>query len=55
MFKPGTVAIDGPGAVEKNAVGSLLAKGLGYRFVDTGAMYRALTWRALQLGIEARR
>ena len=47
-----TIAIDGPGAVGKNVVGSLLAKKLGYRFLDTGAMYRALTWQALQLGID---
>lgn len=52
MFTPKTVAIDGPSAVGKNAVGSLLAKRLGYRFVDTGAMYRALTWKAIQLGID---
>ena len=52
MFKPKTVAIDGPGAVGKNAVGSMLAKRFGYRFVDTGAMYRALTWQAIQLGID---
>src|SRR3989304_1462152 len=46
------IAIDGPGAVGKNVIGSLLAKRLGYRFLDTGAMYRALTWQALQLGID---
>ena len=52
MHRPRTVAIDGPVAAGKNAVGSLLAERLGYRFIDTGAMYRALTWHALQRGIE---
>jgi cytidylate kinase len=52
MPNPATIAIDGPGAVGKNAIGSLLAQRLGYRFLDTGAMYRALTWLALELGID---
>jgi cytidylate kinase len=52
MPKPATIAIDGPVAVGKSAIGSLLARRLGYRFVDTGAMYRALTWLALELGID---
>ncbi|MEE8470365.1 MAG: (d)CMP kinase [Dehalococcoidia bacterium] len=52
MPKPMTIAIDGPGAVGKNTIGILLAKRLGHLFLDTGAMYRAMTWRALQLGID---
>jgi cytidylate kinase len=52
MPNPATIAIDGPGAVGKSAIGSLLAQRLGYRFLDTGAMYRALTWLALELGID---
>lgn len=48
---PQLIAIDGPGGVGKNTVGSLVAKRLGYRFIDTGAMYRALTWLALSRGI----
>ena len=47
MGIPLAIAIDGPGASGKNTVGLLLAQRLGYRFVDTGAMYRALTWLAL--------
>ncbi|MBI2854739.1 MAG: (d)CMP kinase [Chloroflexi bacterium] len=47
-----TIAIDGPVAVGKSSVGKSLAARLGYNFVDTGAMYRALTWKALQLGID---
>lgn len=52
MSKPATIAIDGPGAVGKNTIGILLARRLGYRFLDTGAMYRALTWHVLQCGID---
>ncbi|MFA5375739.1 MAG: (d)CMP kinase [Dehalococcoidia bacterium] len=52
MSKPSTIAIDGPAACGKTTVGRLLAKKLGYRFVDTGAMYRALTWEALRIGVD---
>jgi len=51
MLKPSTIAIDGPAACGKTTVGKLLARRLGYRFIDTGAMYRALTWEALRLGV----
>ena len=47
---PRTIAIDGPGASGKSAVGGLLARRLGYRFLDTGVMYRALTWLILEQG-----
>ena len=46
------IALDGPAASGKSAVGSAVARALGFRFVDTGAMYRALTWRALESGID---
>ena len=49
---PRTIAIDGPVASGKSAVGGLVAGRLGYRFLDTGAMYRALTWWALQNGVD---
>jgi cytidylate kinase len=52
MPKPSTIAIDGPAACGKTTVGRLLATKLGYRFVDTGAMYRALTWEALRLRVD---
>lgn len=52
MSKPSTIAIDGPVASGKSTVGRRLARRLGYRFVDTGAMYRALTWEAVRLGID---
>lgn len=45
------VAIDGPSGVGKSTVGRLLAKSLGYPFLDTGIMYRALTWLALEKGV----
>lgn len=45
------IAIDGPVASGKTSVGRSLARQLGYRFLDTGIMYRALTWLALEQGI----
>ena len=50
-MKPQLIAIDGPVAVGKSSVGSLLARRLGYIFFDTGTMYRAFTWKVLKLGI----
>jgi cytidylate kinase len=41
------VAIDGPAGAGKSTVARRLAERLGYRYLDTGAMYRALTWLAL--------
>ncbi|MFQ5988224.1 MAG: (d)CMP kinase [Dehalococcoidia bacterium] len=52
MPKPSLIAIDGPVASGKSTLGRLLSQRLGYRFVDTGAMYRALTWRAIKLNID---
>jgi len=52
MPKPSIIAIDGPVAAGKSTIGRLLAHRLGYRFVDTGAMYRALTWKAIRLNID---
>ena len=48
MPKSSVIAIDGPVAAGKSAVGALLAIRLGYRFIDTGAMYRAVTWAVLR-------
>ena len=50
-MKPQLIAIDGPVAVGKSSVGSLLARKLGYIFLDTGMLYRALTWKALKSGV----
>lgn len=48
---PPVIALDGPAASGKSAVGLALAARAGYRFFDTGAMYRAMTWVALRRGI----
>lgn len=45
------VAIDGPSGAGKSTAGRALARRLGYVFIDTGAMYRALAWRALEDGV----
>ena len=45
------VAIDGPAGAGKSTVARRLAERLGFRYLDTGAMYRALTWLALQRGV----
>ena len=49
---PSTIAIDGPAASGKNTVGMLLAHQLGCPFIDSGAMYRAVTLRAIADGID---
>jgi cytidylate kinase len=46
------IAIDGPSASGKSAAGSRVAARLGVPFVDTGSMYRALTWLALQADVD---
>ena len=46
------IAIDGPSGVGKGTVARVVADRLGLRHVDTGAMYRALAWRAQQLGVD---
>ena len=45
------VAIDGPAGAGKSSVARALAQRLGFHYLDTGAMYRALTWLALHEGI----
>ena len=46
------VAIDGPAGAGKSTVARRLAERLGFRYLDTGAMYRALTWLALERGYD---
>jgi len=46
------VAIDGPAGTGKSTVARALAERLGFRYLDTGAMYRALTWLAMQRGFD---
>lgn len=45
------IAIDGPSGVGKGTVARAIAAELGYRHVDSGAMYRAVGWKAIQQGI----
>jgi cytidylate kinase len=45
------VALDGPGSSGKSSVGAAAARELGYRFFDTGLLYRAITWLALDRGV----
>jgi cytidylate kinase len=50
--KSSIVTIDGPAGAGKSSVARGLATLLGFRFLDTGAMYRALTWAAMRRGVE---
>jgi len=45
------IAIDGPAAVGKSTMGKLIARELGYTYIDTGAIYRAITWKVLKNNI----
>jgi cytidylate kinase len=49
---PKIIAIDGPAASGKSTLGEKLARALGYLYFDTGVMYRAITWVALQQGVD---
>ena len=52
--KPGlVVAIDGPGSSGKSSVGAAAALEVGYRFCDTGLLYRAVTWLAIARNVSA--
>jgi cytidylate kinase len=45
------VALDGPGSSGKSSVGATAAREVGYRFCDTGLLYRAVTWLAEERGV----
>jgi len=45
------IAIDGPAGSGKSTIAKMIAKYLGFTYLDTGAMYRALTWKAMQTGV----
>ena len=47
------IAIDGPAGAGKSTVARQVALALGFTYIDTGAMYRAVAWRASQAGVEA--
>jgi cytidylate kinase len=51
MHRPGRIAIDGPAGAGKSTIGEQLARKLGYLYIDTGAMYRAVAWLALRKGV----
>lgn len=46
------IAIDGPAGAGKSTIARMLARELGFVYIDTGAMYRALTWKAIKNNIE---
>ena len=48
------ITVDGPAAAGKSTVARALARRLGYSYLDTGAMYRAATWKALAAGVDLR-
>ena len=47
-----SIAIDGPAAAGKSTVAKIIADNLSYIYIDTGAMYRSLTYKAIERGIE---
>jgi CMP/dCMP kinase len=51
-MKPLVIAIDGPSGAGKGTVARAVAGALGYRHVDSGAMYRAVAWQALERGVD---
>ena len=50
-MRPIQIAIDGPAGAGKSTIAKILAERLGYIYIDTGAMYRAITYLALQRGL----
>lgn len=52
MPSPLVVAVDGPSGSGKSSVSRGVASEFGYRYLDTGAMYRAVTWRILDLAVD---
>ena len=50
-FRKLVISIDGPSGVGKGTVARAVAAQLGYRHIDSGAMYRVVAWRALQTGL----
>lgn len=52
MSTPSVITIDGPAGSGKSTLGERLARRLGYLYFDTGVMYRALAWAALQRKVD---
>ncbi|MDZ4289930.1 MAG: (d)CMP kinase [Prosthecobacter sp.] len=51
MLEPSVITIDGPAASGKSSVAKRVARRLGWTYVNTGNMYRAMTWAVLQGGV----
>jgi cytidylate kinase len=51
-LRPRVIAIDGPAGSGKSTVGHGVAQALDFLFFDTGAMYRAVTWAAIERGVD---
>ena len=52
MGRRGIITIDGPAGAGKSTVARLLAQSLGYLYLDSGALYRAVAWQARRLGLD---
>ncbi|MBM4294948.1 MAG: (d)CMP kinase [Deltaproteobacteria bacterium] len=52
MEKRGVITIDGPAGAGKSTVARLLARSLGYLYLDSGSLYRAVAWQAQHLGVD---
>ena len=55
MGHRGIITIDGPAGAGKSTVGRRLAQSLGYLYLDSGALYRAVAWQAQRLGLDSGR
>lgn len=51
MMKNIQIAIDGPAGAGKSTIAKIVAETLGFTYIDTGAMYRAVTYKAMQQNI----
>lgn len=52
MAAPGIITIDGPAGAGKSTLGRRLAQTLGFLYLDSGALYRAVAWQGLRLGLD---
>ena len=52
MKKRAVITIDGPAGAGKTSIAKIVSRKLGYNYIDTGAMYRAITWKAFREDID---